>query len=1407
MLLPTLTFVTLLPLVLAKAIAASCVGSDSNDTYISSLFYYGGAGTTVYLCQGATISLTNAVFFSAADQTLTTAGAPTGTTRATLVVTAADQSCAIYGIVQGGDNIAVRNIQVDGARPALGILVGGIGLIELGGADGISLACKASTVRGNVVTDATDGGIVIFGAPGSTISGNTIITNDRQLLCGIDMVDWSPFSGSFTGTNVIKNTIIASGNFMKLGIAIGGLAVGVDNRTISRTYGGNVQGNRFQSGRTGYFGYAIGMAGHENITIMANDARQANFGSIESTSCFTSLFTLPAPQSFIADQWTTPVASPDFVSSLASTLAALGAPGQERIEAEAFLDTLLHEHTSATLQGLAQLGLSHPDHVQRALAFILLRRLAFRPLSTADPKTAPREVWDLVDDATRTAVQDNLIQSLMQGAARKEKERGVICDVIAEVENAGVKRGGAKWPGLIAALTQLYGSPDLVLREALYRIYSECVVSLLESEPVADVITGLSTGLRDSSTGVRIAALKACVNLIKNADVNHIADWSPLVTPMLEVLPPLATERAEARLTEALLALIDLASTPKVPSRIFKPHLSAILSFSLSILAPSPFKTSPAYSPTALDETVRHPALEFLISIAETAPSMTKNFVEFSRKLVPTLLNLMSEQEEDPDWLFSEHFNDDDDESMSVIAEGTLDRLSQALGEVVFPPFLQALPSLLASPAWQARHAGLSGIAAIAEGCPDQVMDNLTSLKNLAVRSARDPHPRVRYAAVYAIGQLCTDMEGAVQSECGEEILRTLIEVSRGKESRLQAFAAAAMVNFFNSADVDLEPLKPVLAAVFEQLVSLLNNGNDFVKQNALEAMSLLAAFMETDFTPLYPQIMPQLLNLLESPAPTSTPLLQLRAKAIDCASQIAAAVDSSVAAPDAARLLQALHNIRLSLNTEEDTTTMGYLLGGFARLAETVGAEIFAPYVEDCFTQLMEAAQKKPDMTISAGGDEEEEEDDEWETVSVDGDVVAIRTSALEEKADACHQLVILVQAISSILPPNALKAVLQVAEPLLKFYFHVGVRESAAALIAVSVQGLSKSNISQEERLSILDPVSDAFVEHIAADTDAEVLATLIASWTTCYQSLPGCLSPPSRDRLIKALEAQLTSLAARDRARRETTDEDEDDALELAEFADGDVLVFSSINGAIALLLTAEGQGFPIAPFLPFLGLMSTGSPAPTHFALRLLCDIVRYTGEAGYGNVRPYLDRILNSLGDEDLLTRKIAAFAVGIAAETGLAVYLEFLKATIEPLFIAVGPLDLARNDLLAARDNCISALSKILRNFGDQVNGEALLPRWVSTLPVFVDSEEMAPVYSLLLELIARGHSSVSPATDAATHVTKVLVSALENSDLPPSLHRPMAQALKTYVSSIPAGGPTFSIPPHVEAKVIALLE
>lgn len=36
----------------------------------------------------------------------------------------------------------------------------------------------------------------------------------------------------------------------------------------------------------------------------------------------------------------------------------------------------------------------------------------------------------------------------------------------------------------------------------------------------------------------------------------------------------------------------------------------------------------------------------------------------------------------------------------------------------------------------------------------------------------KDPHPRVRVAAIYALGQLCTELEGALQEHHGVEIIQ-----------------------------------------------------------------------------------------------------------------------------------------------------------------------------------------------------------------------------------------------------------------------------------------------------------------------------------------------------------------------------------------------------------------------------------------------------------------------------------------------------------------------------------------------------------------------------------------------------------------------------------------------------------
>ena len=98
--------------------------------------------------------------------------------------------------------------------------------------------------------------------------------------------------------------------------------------------GGVVRNNVFKSGSTGYFGYAIAVAGHVNADVTGNDARRAAFGGSPSwqyvsppvlrTLSLTSLLSrcipnplVPLSQAFVYDSWTTSGAllQPEFVNA------------------------------------------------------------------------------------------------------------------------------------------------------------------------------------------------------------------------------------------------------------------------------------------------------------------------------------------------------------------------------------------------------------------------------------------------------------------------------------------------------------------------------------------------------------------------------------------------------------------------------------------------------------------------------------------------------------------------------------------------------------------------------------------------------------------------------------------------------------------------------------------------------------------------------------------------------------------------------------------------------------------------------------------------------------------------------------------------------------------------------------
>lgn len=352
--------------------ASTCEPADPSNTLtdrLNTLLNSSGSGYVLNLCPSTQYFIQAPILFASPNQEISTLGYPTDDSRAVLVVngpvsngtghtTAVDGTCANCG------GVRLRNVQINGTRAGAPPTTGGAN-IEMGGpnsgqlieyvhsydprgwsclhvaegslncnnttvqnndigpagsdlfqqwADGISVACSNSFVRNNMVNNPTDGGIVLFGSPGTRVENNTIWVETNTLLGGINMVDVAPYSGDYKGVVVTNNTI--AGGFatspdtgsatkgtnnedviIKIGIAIGPRTWFGNQYLNNVSTGGTVLNNEL----TGAFSYGIAISSATNFTIENNVLiGNTSFIGARGPNCTTGDPT-PSPAPFVID--------------------------------------------------------------------------------------------------------------------------------------------------------------------------------------------------------------------------------------------------------------------------------------------------------------------------------------------------------------------------------------------------------------------------------------------------------------------------------------------------------------------------------------------------------------------------------------------------------------------------------------------------------------------------------------------------------------------------------------------------------------------------------------------------------------------------------------------------------------------------------------------------------------------------------------------------------------------------------------------------------------------------------------------------------------------------------------------------------------------------------------------------
>ncbi|EXC34494.1 hypothetical protein L484_019091 [Morus notabilis] len=1010
----------------------------------------------------------------------------------------------------------------------------------------------------------------------------------------------------------------------------------------------------------------------------------------------------------------------------------MSSSNEQRSQAELLFNLCKQTDPDSLSLKLAHLLQFSPHPEGRAMSAILLRKQLTRDDSY---------LWPRLNPNTQSSLKSILLVCIQREETKSIAKK--LCDTVSELASGILPDNG--WPELLPFMFQCVSSDSPKLQESSFLIFAQLSQYIGDSlVPHIKELHSVFLHCLNSPTSnpdVRIAALNAVINFIQclssSADRDRFQDLLPA---MMRTLTEALNNGNEATAQEALELLIELAGTEP---RFLRRQIVDVVGSMLQIAEAE-----------SLEEGTRHLAIEFVITLAEArerAPGMMRKLPQFISRLFAILMRMLLDVEDDPAWHSAETEDEDAGETSNYsVGQECLDRLSISLGgNTIVPVASELFPAYLAAPEWQKHHAALIALAQIAEGCSKVMLKTLDHVVAMVLNSFCDPHPRVRWAAINAIGQLSTDLGPDLQVNYHKQVLPALAgAMDDFQNPRVQAHAASAVLNF--SENCTPEILTQYLDGIVGKLLVLLQNGKQMVQEGALTALASVADSSQEHFKKYYDTVMPYLKTILVNATDKSNRML--RAKSMECISLVGMAVGKDKFRDDAKQVMEVLMSLQGS-QLETDDPTTSYMLQAWARLCKCLGQD-FLPYMSVVMPPLLQSAQLKPDVTItSADSDNEiEDSDDEsMETITLGDKRIGIKTSVLEEKATACNMLCCYADELKEGFFPW-IDQVAPTLVPLLKFYFHEEVRKAAvsampellrSAKLAIEkglAQGRNETYVKQ-----LSDYIVPALVEALHKEPDTEICASMLDALNECIQISGPLLDENQVRSIVDEIKQVITASSSRKRERADRAKAEDFDAEEvemIKEENEQEEEVFDQVGEILGTLIKTFK-----ASFLPFFDELSSyltpmwgkdKTPEERRIAICIFDDVAEQCREAALKYYDTFLPFVLEACNDENPDVRQAAVYGLGVCAEFGGSVFRPLVGEALSRLNVVIQHPNALKDENLMAYDNAVSALGKICVFHRDGIDAAQVVPAWLNCLPIKGDLIEAKVVHDQLCSMVER---------------------------------------------------------------------
>eukprot|EP00466_Bigelowiella_natans_P008005 jgi/Bigna1/134602/aug1.26_g9310 len=495
----------------------------------------------------------------------------------------------------------------------------------------------------------------------------------------------------------------------------------------------------------------------------------------------------------------------------------------------------------------------------------------------------------------------------------------------------------------------------------------------------------------------QVAAIKALVQILMSLkpDSPPAAAFGKLVGGIFKITADVSRKDMEDRLLELLTQSMTLVVN----------RFNMILPLSPKIIDLMVSIAMNGNSEGSCTPENKRLALSIIVQIASRGRSNIKTLPSIQKSVIPAAFSFLKKVEMEVDEWADRGSADFEEEDFRVGME-TLDYLSCYLGaETFFPGLWRLLPAAFSSKNW---------------------------VKFIVPLINKDPHARVRWAALNTVAHLCAEFSPALQLAFGRPLLEAIVGAMRNRNNPARVTRNAAMCIVDYCSRDEKNTIQHFLKETLSAINDLLKPSRDpRVLSGALAALAATAESAAAEnFTQYYQNFMPNVVRLLIDArdhiqkekqqqngenAPKSSKELErrqwmqeLRVNAVYCIEVIARSVNKDIFEKDSKKVMNILASTQTLLDSGDPTEEK--ILDAYSTISRIIG-ENFGPYLRHVVPPLLRAGVITDDIVKR---DSQLQEDDqkngyEYFEVSVRGvgtSVLAINTSKVEDMFNACLRL-----------------------------------------------------------------------------------------------------------------------------------------------------------------------------------------------------------------------------------------------------------------------------------------------------------------------------------------------------------------------------------------------------------------